>query len=588
MLRKYYHPIGEGEGGGKEQEIPEAFEKWANGYVQKIAAGTPRAFREHMEAEVETALYSAYRHLSPQPASGPRWVKASERYPPIGKKVIGRCNDEAVTIKNLDDVIIKVGALLCHSIEILNEWFPGLEWLEESPSEPSLNDKIGKIQDERKAFQEWANNNAESDADDDVTLWQNGAKAAYNYLKQGGSSLKAETEDKGTTSGLPSPILEWIDAEDDLPNYQDEEYHLRYRTSDGWAPITGFYDNDAKQFYIVERDCNMVYLSLKEFPGLQWLKETASPRLLATLDKMASTSTPSELAKAKFYCIYNKLTGDCATQCNHCRALASSLPGEQDPDGSAAYKKWLDQPGLETGEQEDKAFDIDMTSTLNSASSAMFGPSDEQVEGNRRDLLKHLGFHSAPSVEADQQVPEDIMEWIECRYGNDDPKDCHYYKVGAIAMYRKMQPEIATLRKDLEEADAAARRYLDQNCDLVAQRDRGWTVLLKETISILHKYLEGIPQPGKSVVEQNLELIAERDRLREGGKSSAKQHQQIERGLREEMDEMKLESDSYRMGLESAISELNRIYKKGGIPLPSFIDMLQNTINKFTNTSSNE
>lgn len=48
---------------------------------------------------------------------------------------------------------------------------------------------------------------------------------------------------------------------------------------------------------------------------------------------------------------------------------------------------------------------------------------------------------SPPEDNTSIVIPEEITEWIEGKYGNDDPKDCHYFKVGAIAMYHKMQEE---------------------------------------------------------------------------------------------------------------------------------------------------
>lgn len=76
--------------------------------------------------------------------------------------------------------------------------------------------------------------------------------------------------------GKPSG-MRWVDAEDDLPNDQDEEYFVRWKKDGEWAKLTAFYDNDAKQFYTIEPDCRMEYMSVREFKGLQWLYDPSSP-----------------------------------------------------------------------------------------------------------------------------------------------------------------------------------------------------------------------------------------------------------------------------------------------------------------------
>lgn len=56
-------------------------------------------------------------------------------------------------------------------------------------------------------FQDWVNSCAESDADDDVTLWSNGAHAAYNYLKKGNPSppsVKPESNIDATVRAIKS------------------------------------------------------------------------------------------------------------------------------------------------------------------------------------------------------------------------------------------------------------------------------------------------------------------------------------------------------------------------------------------------
>ena len=71
--------------------------------------------------------------------------------------------------------------------------------------------------------------------------------------------------------------LRWVDADDDLPHDQTVEYCVRWRKAGEWEKLTAFYDNDAKEFYTVEQDCRMEYMSTKEFKGLQWLDESHAP-----------------------------------------------------------------------------------------------------------------------------------------------------------------------------------------------------------------------------------------------------------------------------------------------------------------------
>lgn len=62
--------------------------------------------------------------------------------------------------------------------------------------------------------------------------------------------------------------------------------------------------------------------------------------------------------------------------------------------------------------------------------------------------------HIEPAKERDEdhnrnvgEIPKEIIEWIESKYGNEDPKDCHYFKLGAMTMYLRLM--------NLEGADAA-------------------------------------------------------------------------------------------------------------------------------------
>ena len=70
-----------------------------------------------------------------------RWVKATERLPVDTKPKAARQKDEYMSLRVIEGEMVRVAGCTVHSLAILEEWFPGVEWLEEIdvPSEtPSL------------------------------------------------------------------------------------------------------------------------------------------------------------------------------------------------------------------------------------------------------------------------------------------------------------------------------------------------------------------------------------------------------------------------------------------------------------------
>jgi len=71
-------------------------------------------------------------------AVGPVWVKASQKLPDPGIDRPARRKGFHMNIRVDSRGVIHVGGMTCHSTEILEEWFSGLEWLDESQSGQQL------------------------------------------------------------------------------------------------------------------------------------------------------------------------------------------------------------------------------------------------------------------------------------------------------------------------------------------------------------------------------------------------------------------------------------------------------------------
>lgn len=72
---------------------PEEFEIWANEYSNKIMADTPRAFRQHLGAEIHSALIAAYRHLTEK--TPPPVIETGEQNGEIPAELMSRANRAA-------------------------------------------------------------------------------------------------------------------------------------------------------------------------------------------------------------------------------------------------------------------------------------------------------------------------------------------------------------------------------------------------------------------------------------------------------------------------------------------------------------
>lgn len=70
--------------------------------------------------------------MSTQLTAGPVWVKASERLPEKGVIKAAFYNGRYRNMFVHDNGIIEVDGLRSYTKEILQEWFPGIEWLDKS------------------------------------------------------------------------------------------------------------------------------------------------------------------------------------------------------------------------------------------------------------------------------------------------------------------------------------------------------------------------------------------------------------------------------------------------------------------------
>lgn len=71
------------------------------------------------------------------------WILATNKLPGEGVKCAARQKGMYLQLSIPEKGIIKVGRLRMHSIEILEEWFPGIEWLDESEADQEvLWDKV--------------------------------------------------------------------------------------------------------------------------------------------------------------------------------------------------------------------------------------------------------------------------------------------------------------------------------------------------------------------------------------------------------------------------------------------------------------
>lgn len=61
-----------------------------------------------------------------------QWVKASECLPADNKPKAARRKDEYGSIRITDGGKIRFAGVTCSSLEVLEEWFPGIEWLKET------------------------------------------------------------------------------------------------------------------------------------------------------------------------------------------------------------------------------------------------------------------------------------------------------------------------------------------------------------------------------------------------------------------------------------------------------------------------
>jgi len=204
-------------------------------------------------------------------------------------------------------------------------------------------------------------------------------------------------------SDTPQKILRWVKGSERLPNEQNEEYFLRYRNTEEWIKITAFFDNDAKGFYTIEVDCNMVYLP--DISSLEWLEEAEAPAVPPTLLK------EKVIALIKLY--------------------QSHIPEEK--------YDWDEH----VRDLDNIIFDIE-----NNLQAAETPAPGEDYSG------KNAPKEPVPAQQG--EMPERVKTWIESEAnkkfsGGYRHREGYGYKAGAVAMYRRDQEQIKALQSQISE-----------------------------------------------------------------------------------------------------------------------------------------
>lgn len=63
--------------------------------------------------------------------------------------------------------------------------------------------------------------------------------------------------------------MAWSKPKDKEPTNQDNEYFLR----NGGDKYIGWWDNDEKEFYMIEKDAGMTYFEKDQYPNIEWWEE---------------------------------------------------------------------------------------------------------------------------------------------------------------------------------------------------------------------------------------------------------------------------------------------------------------------------
>jgi len=76
-----------------------------------------------------------------------RWVRASERLPIDGEIKAAKTKGRYLELRVSKEGIIVAGGYSCHTLEIMEEWFPGIEWLEETDAPAALVEELPSHED---------------------------------------------------------------------------------------------------------------------------------------------------------------------------------------------------------------------------------------------------------------------------------------------------------------------------------------------------------------------------------------------------------------------------------------------------------
>lgn len=356
MNRLFYDPLGGPSGAGGNGEIPKAdldtlkdiaLERKIHFFGNVLNLDSTNFIKGYLEC-----LKDNYRgHLSPSP--GLRWVKASERLPE-------KCNDVIIRVIG-KPVEVAVGCVADSEEEWAVDgcsWFYyDTEWLDESPSLPGEQDlkadNLVWLEDKLQERIESLQAKQASDQADALQKVEMGGGLFYlhqvlnwidDYYAQGPASVRAQA----------SPL-------DQQPQTQPAG-EMRWRDVNKEPPPEG------GRYWCYCEEINSLGMS-----HFQW-NCSYSPTEKTFSDNLQTIKVTHWMPLADV------------------PSRPSAQTDPQDQDGSASYKKWLDQPGMERGEQVEGKGKPRVKCIC-----------DEEIGDCKGDC--QYPDCQPPSVEADQQVP---------------------------------------------------------------------------------------------------------------------------------------------------------------------------------------
>lgn len=137
----------------QESPLPEEIQKFINEAGDKYAFQVPydgsnKFYDEPAWKAWRDGANAMYRHLQADKPKGMSWVKASERLPPLMKKVCGKANDRPAVVENTN---ISLGFVTAngHLERVAN-----IEWLDESQSPDLESADIADLKIEIEGYKE--------------------------------------------------------------------------------------------------------------------------------------------------------------------------------------------------------------------------------------------------------------------------------------------------------------------------------------------------------------------------------------------------------------------------------------------------